>query len=63
MDVAILGGDPGGWRLTEAGELIRDSGGGDGLRSSVWGDDPEAGAKRIAQMAEGLGISSWEWEE
>ncbi|KOX92697.1 hypothetical protein [Halorubrum tropicale] len=61
-DVAVLKGDPGGWRFTEAGELIKGSGGGSGLRSSVWGDDPDVGAEQIEQMAGELGISTWEWE-
>lgn len=63
VDIPILEGGPGNWELTQGGELIKKSVGASyAIPSSVWGDDPEAGAEKIARIAEDLGISSWEWE-
>ncbi|OYR80397.1 hypothetical protein DJ71_14985 [Halorubrum sp. E3] len=63
VDIPMLEGGPGNWELTQGGELIKKSVGASyAIPSSVWGDDPEAGAEKIARLAEDLGISSWEWE-
>ena len=33
------------------------------LTRQVWDDGPENGAKRIAQIAEEVGVAGWEWGE
>lgn len=63
-EAPIIDGDTRGWELTEWGELIKKSVGASyAIPNSIWSDDPEGRAEKIARVGAEFGIEGWDWDE